>query len=117
MLLGGRGRLLARSGPLLGPPGGRLGLICAPGGLLLELLGPLFEALLENSENLENPSFFLVQNRAQMAPESLLAASWHLLALIYRLLAPSWRLLAASWRSWSLLGASGGALGALLTRK
>ena len=43
-----------------------------------------------------------VQNRSQMAPKSLLGASWRLLALSWRLSALSWRLLAASWRSWGL---------------
>ena len=58
-----------------------------------------------------------IQNRAPMAPKSLLPASWHLLALTWRFSALSWRLLAASWRSWGLLGASWGALEAILAQK
>ena len=55
-----------------------------------------------------------VPNRAQMAPKSLLPASWQLLTLTGRFWALSWRLWAASWRSWGLLGASWGALVAIL---
>ena len=63
-LLGGLGRLLARSGRLLEPswgllgrswglPGRAWGSFGPPGGLLLELLGPLLKAPLRNRENHE----------------------------------------------------------------
>ena len=64
VLLGGLGRLLARSGRLLEPswgllgrswglPGRAWGSFGPPGGLLLELLGPMLKAPLRNRENLE----------------------------------------------------------------
>ena len=61
-LLGGLGRLLARSGRLLEPswrllgrlPGRAWGSFGPPGGLLLEVLGPLLKAPLRNRENHEN---------------------------------------------------------------
>ena len=65
VLLGGCGRLLARSGRLLEPswgllgrswglPGRAWGSFGPPGGLLLEIVGPVVKAPLRNRENLEN---------------------------------------------------------------
>ena len=126
-LLATPGALLAPLGPCLALPGRSWEPFSSPRGLLWDLFGSLFPTPLEKHENLDfrrqlqRKSRFGrprgVQNRTQMAPKSLLGASWRLLALSWRLSALSWRLLAASWRSWGLLGASWGALEAILAQK
>ena len=115
-LLAAPGALLAPLGPCLALPGRSWEPFSSPRGLLWDLFGSLFPTSLEKHENLDfrrqlqRKSRFGrprgVQNRAKMAPKSLLGASWRLLALSWRLSALSWRLLAASWRSWGLSWAS-----------
>ena len=121
------GALLAPLGPCLALPGRSWEPFSSPRGLLWDLFGSLFPTSLEKHENLDfrrqlqRKSRFGrprgVQNRTQMAPKSLLGASWRLLALSWRFSALSWRLLAASWRSWGLLGVSWAALEAILAQK
>ena len=113
------GDLLAPLGPLWALPKALLGSILASGGLLWELLGSIFTSLFENREILKNHCFFNVfsmflrsrgvQNRAKIAPKSLLETSWRLLGP----LKASWSALGASWRA---LGASRSGLGASWSR-
>ena len=120
-LLGRSWPLLALSWRLLRSPGRSWEPFSSPRGLLWDLFGSLFLTPVEKQENLDfrrqlqRKSRFGrprgVQNRPQMAPKSLLGASWRLLALSWRLSA------AASWRSWGLLGASWAALGAISSSK
>ena len=117
-LLAAPGALLAPLGPCLALPGRSWEPFSSPRGLLWDLFGSLFPTPLEKHENLDfrrqlqRKSRFWrprgVQHRTQMAPKSLLGASWHLLALTWRFSALSWRLWAASW---GLLGASWAAFG------
>ena len=123
-LLAFPGAVLAPLGALLGAPGGHFGL---PGVSFWSFVGHFGKPPWKIAKTLKNVVFLIVfdgfgpprgvQNRAKIAPKSLLPASWHLLALTWRFSALSWRLLAASWRSWGLLGASWGALEAILTQK
>ena len=113
------GALLAPLGPCLALPGRSWEPFSSPRGLLWELFGSLFPTPLEKHENLDfrrqlqrNSRFWRpggVQNRTQMAPKSLLGASWRLLAL-------SWRLSALSLASLGGLLALLGPLGRLLGR-
>ena len=94
-----------------GAPGSHFRL---PGASFGSSLGLFFLRLWKNTKTLKNIVFSMVfdgfgpprgvQNRALMAPKSLLGASWHLLVLIWRLLALSWRLWAVSWRLLRPLG-------------
>jgi hypothetical protein len=94
-----------------GAPGSHFRL---PGASFGSSLGLYFLRLWKNTKTLKTIVFSMVfdgfgpprgvQNRALMAPKSLLGASWHLLVLIWRLLALSWRLWAVSWRLLRPLG-------------
>ena len=118
-LLAAPGALLAPLGPCLALPGRSWEPFSSPRGLLWDLFGSLFPTPLEKHENLDfrrqlqRKSRFGrprgVQNRAKMAPKSLLGASWRLLAL-------SWRLSALSLASLGGLLALLGPLGRLLGR-
>ena len=118
-LLAAPGALLAPLGPCLALPGRSWEPFSSPRGLLWDLFGSLFPTPLEKHENLDfrrqlqRKSRFGrprgVQNRPQMAPKSLLGASWRLLAL-------SWRLSALSLASLGGLLALLGPLGRLLGR-
>ena len=122
-LLGRSWPLLALSWRLLGRswllPGRSWEPFSSPGRHRWELFGSLFPSALEKHENLDfrrqlqRKSRFGrprgVQNRAKMAPKSLLGASWRLLAL-------SWRLSALSLASLAGLLALLGPLGRLLGR-
>ena len=113
------GALLAPLGPCLALPGRSWEPFSSPRGLLWDLFGSLFPTPLEKHGNLDfrrqlqRKSRFGrprgVQNRTQMAPKSLLGASWRLLAL-------SWRLSALSLASLGGLLALLGPLGRLLGR-
>ena len=129
VLLGGLGRLLARSGRFLEPcwrllgrswglPGGAWGSFGPPGGLLLELLGPLLKAPLRNRENLENRRQYSTfccfsrsrapQNRSKIASKSLPSSSGHLSALPEA----SWGCLKPLWAPpWAVCVAPGPSLG------
>ena len=120
-LLAAPWRLLGRSWPL---PGRSWGALWPPGGLLLELFGPLSADPLENSENLENHCVFNGFGRflaspgdPKSCPNSSEIALARVLSSFGAHLARSWRLLAASWRFWGLLGVSWAALEAILAQK
>ena len=97
------GALLALLGPCLALPGRSWEPFSSPRGLLWDLFGSLFLTPLEKHENLDfrrqlqRKSRFGrprgVQNQPQMAPKSLLGASWPLFS----------RLVACCCRSWLLL--------------
>ena len=101
----------AAPGRSRGAPGSHFRL---PGASFGSSLGLYFLRLWKNTKTLKTLVFSMVfdglgpprgvQNRAHMAPRSLLPASWHLLALTWRSSALSWRLFPASWRSWRPLG-------------
>ena len=128
-LLGGLGRLLARSGQLLEPSWGLLGRSWGllgrawgsfghPGGLLLELIGPLLKGPLRNRENLEIRRQYItfrccsrargLQNRSKIVSTSVPGASGRL----WRLLGASWGRPEALWAPpWAVCVAPGPSLG------
>ena len=119
-LLGPSWRLLGRSWALLGRSWGSC---WPPGGLLLELSGPLFEAPLENSENLKKPCFFQwffmvfgLPGGSKIEPQWLRNRSGPRPGTSWRSLGASRRCLGVSWRPLGALGASWAPLGALLQR-